>query len=494
MILFYKNNYFFQADHQPECTVATESGVITRESEAQVKSEASVSEAQVQSEASVSEAQVQSEASASEAQVLTEASVTEASTPTGIEVSTQSELHHGNKSTQHCGPVLYDKAISCKPNTSHAKCQHSPQQINVSTMTEFPMTDAEVSCNLLYAPPLKGMDPVIDEVELELEDEEEEDMEVDDCEYQPVIEDEDAEEEYYECEGAGEELSDVGKGVKERKFIVFESCLSVLFAFCSFCLLPCKAVISAKNGSCIKIKQVCKGGHTREWHSQPLHNGLPLGNMSISQGIFYSGASQVKAILSMIHSNICTISLRTYHQLQRCYLVPSVTRVWDRYQANELTLHQSLGDPLHLGGDARFDSRGYSAKYSSYTCTNLTNGNIVNVELVQSNEVKSSPAMELEGLKRTFDFLSEMNLKVASLTTDRHASIKKYLSGMPTVKHWFDVWHVAKGVYKKVCELGKKRGHETVLQWAQSISNHVYWCAATSNGDPELVRQKGSPF
>ena len=38
--------------------------------------------------------------------------------------------------------------------------------------------------------------------------------------------------------------------------------------------------------------------------------------------------------------------------------------------------------------------------------------------------------------------------------------------------------------------IGKKKGCEIVGRWARSISNHMYWCAATSDGDGEMVQQK----
>ena len=65
----------------------------------------------------------------------------------------------------------------------------------------------------------------------------------------------------------------------------------------------------------------------------------------------------------------------------------------------------------------------------------------------QSNEVSSSHAMELEGLKRSLEWLTEENnLTVSHLVTDRHSSVKKFLrEEKPTIQHWFDVWHVAKG-------------------------------------------------
>lgn len=67
----------------------------------------------------------------------------------------------------------------------------------------------------------------------------------------------------------------------------------------------------------------------------------------------------------------------------------------------------------------------------------------------QSNEVKNSHAMELEGLQRSLEFLIDENeLDVSHLITDRHSSVKKYMKeAHPEITHWFDVWHVAKGIY-----------------------------------------------
>lgn len=55
--------------------------------------------------------------------------------------------------------------------------------------------------------------------------------------------------------------------------------------------------------------------------------------------------------------------------------------------------------------------------------------------------------MELEGLKRSLEWLIEDNgLAVSHLITDRHSSVKKFMRDeKPGIQHWFDVWHVAKG-------------------------------------------------
>ena len=55
----------------------------------------------------------------------------------------------------------------------------------------------------------------------------------------------------------------------------------------------------------------------------------------------------------------------------------------------------------------------------------------------------SSYHMEKEGV---LVFLAEKKLKVGTLVTDRHKQINKWLrEDHPDIKHYYDVWHVAKG-------------------------------------------------
>jgi len=64
----------------------------------------------------------------------------------------------------------------------------------------------------------------------------------------------------------------------------------------------------------------------------------------------------------------------------------------------------------------------------------------------QSNEVGGSTHMEKEGLIRSLQFLENSGLHVDVLVTDRHPQIQKYMrEAKPSVTHYYDVWHVAKG-------------------------------------------------
>ena len=65
---------------------------------------------------------------------------------------------------------------------------------------------------------------------------------------------------------------------------------------------------------------------------------------------------------------------------------------------------------------------------------------------LQSNEVPGSTHMEKEGLIRCVTFLQQSGLAISKIVTDRHKQIGKWIrEELPTVKHEYDVWHVAKG-------------------------------------------------
>ena len=43
---------------------------------------------------------------------------------------------------------------------------------------------------------------------------------------------------------------------------------------------------------------------------------------------------------------------------------------------------------------------------------------------------------------------------------------------------------------EKIMAAGKRAACKILLDWAQSVSNHVYWCAASSDGNEDLVKAK----
>lgn len=59
--------------------------------------------------------------------------------------------------------------------------------------------------------------------------------------------------------------------------------------------------------------------------------------------------------------------------------------------------------------------------------------------------------MEKEGLHRCMEFLDSQDVGIDILVTDRHKQINKWLrENHSDVKHYYDIWHVAKGMYSQM--------------------------------------------
>nr|XP_055038016.1 uncharacterized protein LOC129425947 isoform X2 [Misgurnus anguillicaudatus] len=94
--------------------------------------------------------------------------------------------------------------------------------------------------------------------------------------------------------------------------------------------------------------------------------------------------------------------------------------------------------------------------------------------------------MEKEGLKRSLEFLEARGVKIDCIVTDRHTQIQKFLRDRK-VTQFYDVWHLEKGLSKKLEVIAKDKDCQVVKKWQRSIRNHVYWTAASSKTAEERV-------
>uniref|UniRef100_A0A8C6UDD5 Uncharacterized protein n=1 Tax=Neogobius melanostomus TaxID=47308 RepID=A0A8C6UDD5_9GOBI len=133
------------------------------------------------------------------------------------------------------------------------------------------------------------------------------------------------------------------------------------------------------------------------------------------------------------------------------------------------------------------DSPGHCAKYGTYTLIEERLNKVLDLQLVQSLEVPNSNWCELEGLRRSVTFLTEQKLHVSTLITDRN---RQKLCPRGT-KHFFDIWHVSKGLKKPLDSATKERHCEELNLWKSAIINHLYWTAAsTPDGNPDVMEAK----
>ena len=274
-----------------------------------------------------------------------------------------------------------------------------------------------------------------------------------------------------------------------EKFIVFESQLFKLFKLCQNCGSPIDATTQHSQGSMVTIAASCINGHTFSWQSQPIISGSAAGNLLIPASILFSGNTYKHIADFAKYLNLEFIQSSHYYTTQTTILLPVVNHTYIEMQTAVLKQMKQSGS-VDVCGDGRCDSPGHSAKYGTYTLMDEKTNLIIEFILVQVTEVTSSNAMEYEGCKRTLNSIIKKKIPIRCLTTDRHTTITaKMRSNYPKITHQYDVWHIRKWITKKLTKKAKKKGCKELLPWIRSVSNHLWWSAATCDESADILRK-----
>jgi len=276
------------------------------------------------------------------------------------------------------------------------------------------------------------------------------------------------------------------------KYLVFENQINKLFKFCPDCGSNITSTNKYITGTMLSVSYTCQLGHNNTWHSQTSIRRMPAGNLLLSAAILLSGSTYSKAaqMLNILHMPI--LSESEFYRIQNTYLNPTINDYWTMHQTAILSVLSDT-QKLRLCGDARSDSPGYSAKYTSYTLMDMTTSLIVDQQLVSLNEdkVDNSVAMEKIAVERSLDFVLSTGLKIDTLATDRHIGVQSLMKNKyPEINHQFDVWHFAKNITKRLHLKAQKKNATELMPWIHSVSNHLYWCSQTCGGDPILLKEK----
>ena len=180
--------------------------------------------------------------------------------------------------------------------------------------------------------------------------------------------------------------------IREPKYITFHTALMQLFLTCLKCMSSPCSTTTRVNGTLLSVQQecpVCK--YVRVWSSQPLigNHRTAAGNLLLSAAILYTGASPTQILRVLQFISICSITKSTFFRHQSQYLLPSIHTLWNKQRLLLLSTAQSRGTPMVIGGDARADSPGHSAKFGSYSVMDLEANKIVDVQLIQVRNVLS---------------------------------------------------------------------------------------------------------
>jgi solute carrier family 8 (sodium/calcium exchanger) len=119
---------------------------------------------------------------------------------------------------------------------------------------------------------------------------------------------------------------------------------------------------------------------------------------------------------------------------------------------------------------------------------------LLNLTLLQVTDAGNASArMEAIGYVKSMDSSIESGLNIKLCATDRHVQIRKvhHEKYLPkNIVHEFDVYHLANSIRKRLVLLSKKKRFNELAPWIRSIVNHLWWCAASCNGNADNLVEK----
>ncbi|XP_065353582.1 uncharacterized protein LOC135948296 [Cloeon dipterum] len=146
-------------------------------------------------------------------------------------------------------------------------------------------------------------------------------------------------------------------------------------------------------------------------------------------------------------------------------------------------------EDLVFSGDARFDSPGFSAKYSLYSIMSNKDSKIVDFVLFQKGFEDGE--MESKSFNHTFKRVVEEigSKKIKTFCSDRNRSVAKLMrEQFKGIEHSFDVWHLAKSLRKSLSKTAKT--HKCLEPWLDSIIKHLWYCSSTCGGSADVLLEK----
>ncbi|XP_071944318.1 uncharacterized protein [Antedon mediterranea] len=144
--------------------------------------------------------------------------------------------------------------------------------------------------------------------------------------------------------------------IKDETCIVYLNCLKTLAEIKinkSCTRKSCSSPVDLHSkfvGSAVYFKWICTNGHlNNKWCSQPiLKNKLHGGDLLMSTALLASGNNYAKIALLAKFLKLHILNVNTYYRIQRKYLVPAVTELWEDTQKEILTAHEGK-DVVLLG-------------------------------------------------------------------------------------------------------------------------------------------------
>ncbi|XP_066430797.1 uncharacterized protein [Eleutherodactylus coqui] len=282
--------------------------------------------------------------------------------------------------------------------------------------------------------------------------------------------------------------------VKDRKFIVFESCLDELILSMPCrgeqgCDRPIVKIWKEINGTFIAVHVSCGNHSYKLWESQPQTGGIPAGNLLLSSAILFSGLTYVKIRHLFYILGLLCIDKSTYFKNQTNHLFPAINNQWTLEQ--NVIIDNLKKSPVCLAGDGQFDRPRHLAKHGIYTLLDVNSKKVVSFHVEQFSAGNSSFGLKKEACKQALRSLLRKQLNIKIICTERQLGLRKMIKAhFPSIIHQYDIWQLSKSVGNKMVKASRKKNCEELAKWVSAARNHLWWSASTCNEDRSLLTEK----
>ena len=92
--------------------------------------------------------------------------------------------------------------------------------------------------------------------------------------------------------------------------------------------------------------------------------------------------------------------------------------------------------------------------------------------------------------------MSDDGVVIQTFVSDRHLGLARWIrEKCKQTTHFYDIWHVARTISKKLLKASKEKGCKIISDWMKGIRRHLYWCAtSTKAGFGALIKAKWMSF
>ncbi|XP_077152034.1 uncharacterized protein LOC143816018 [Ranitomeya variabilis] len=282
--------------------------------------------------------------------------------------------------------------------------------------------------------------------------------------------------------------------VKDRKFLVFESCLDKLILSMPCrgeqgCDRPIVKIWKEINGTFITVHVSCGNHNYKLWESQPQTGGIPAGNLLLSAAILFSGLTYVKVRHVFHILGLLCIDKSTYLKNQTYHLFPVINNQWILEQ--NAVVDNLKKTPLCLAGDGQRDHLGHLTKHGIYTLLDVNSKKVVSFHVEQLSAGNSSLGLKTEACKQALRGLVKKQLNIKIVCTEKQLGIRKMIkTHFPNIIHQYDIWQLSKSIGNKLGKVSRKKDCEELGKWIGAARNHLWWSASTCNEEHSLLTDK----